>query len=310
VNDQTLTTAGFILGTPTHMAPEQCNGQPADHRSDLYSVGVVLYEMLTGKPPYTGETPLSLMRQIADMPFPNVRETLPDVSVEIAQIIETFVAKIPAERYQSGADASADLRAVIGGQSIPKRPISSPATRKAPHQDATLLVESLPAFQKVKQSARRAMIVGAVLALTFVLVLWGSIRIRRALVEAPAAAADTIEWESPEIPVYSSPFDEPVSEPEVAAIHEPLAPADPEEIDNSLPPELQDRVRTGSEPVAAEPEPVSVPASTAPEPTQVPSAEEVKTTVQKVNDVLKQVDQALGGDSGGGGKGKGKGKKK
>ncbi len=104
-----MTTTGQVLGTPTYMSPEQVRGKTLDGRSDIFSFGVVLYEMVVGEKPFTGQTITTIIYKIIHEPAIPPREL--DVSVHpgISTIIMKALAKNPAERYQTGADLVRDL---------------------------------------------------------------------------------------------------------------------------------------------------------------------------------------------------------
>jgi serine/threonine-protein kinase len=106
----TLTQAGSILGTPSYMSPEQINGQAIDGRSDLFAVGCVLYELLTGMKAFQGETFPALMNQITQgVPLPPSAQN-PAVAPACDEIIGKALAKNPQERYQRGKDMTKALR--------------------------------------------------------------------------------------------------------------------------------------------------------------------------------------------------------
>jgi len=114
-DSEELTRTGAVIGTATYFSPEQAQGLPADERSDVYALGIVLYEMLTGKPPFTGESPVAVAYQhVSTMPSP-AREANPDVPVEMAAIAEHAIAKDPANRYQSADSFRDDLLRYLGG---------------------------------------------------------------------------------------------------------------------------------------------------------------------------------------------------
>ena len=116
--DSRITGAGFAMGTPAYMSPEQATGPDVDARADLYSVGCVLYEMLTGEPPFTGpNAQVILARHRADLPRP-VRVTRPAVAPELEQVVLRLLAKIPADRYPTTDAAIAALPAT-SSQTIP-----------------------------------------------------------------------------------------------------------------------------------------------------------------------------------------------
>jgi eukaryotic-like serine/threonine-protein kinase len=107
-----LTQVGMTMGTPLYMSPEQINGEPVDHRSDIYSFGVTCYRMLCGRPPFRGETSLTLaMQHLTKTPEPlgSLRNDLPPV---MAEIVHKMMARQPADRYQHARDITHDLKRV------------------------------------------------------------------------------------------------------------------------------------------------------------------------------------------------------
>jgi len=107
------TATGMMLGSPRYMSPEQVSGESFDHRADIFSLGVVLYEMLTGITPFAGEDITQLMFQVVNgavVPPSHVNRTLPPV---LDYIIARALKKVPAERYGSAAEFAADLRDAI-----------------------------------------------------------------------------------------------------------------------------------------------------------------------------------------------------
>jgi serine/threonine-protein kinase len=125
-NGPSLTRAGMVYGTPEYMAPEQALGQPVDGRSDLYSVGVMLFEMLTGRRPYDNKDKVALLGQHVAGPIPRVRERAPEagVSAEVEAIVTRLLSKSPSDRYPD-AQAAADALLAIGTE--PTTPISDPS---------------------------------------------------------------------------------------------------------------------------------------------------------------------------------------
>ncbi|MGH7606425.1 MAG: protein kinase domain-containing protein, partial [Gemmatimonadales bacterium] len=106
-----LTTEGMIVGTPQFMSPEQAAGDEVDGRSDIYSLGIVLYQMLTGSPPFDGNSAASILaKQLTQAP-PPFRRARPDVSDELAFVLGRMLEKNPARRFQSAGEVS---RALIG----------------------------------------------------------------------------------------------------------------------------------------------------------------------------------------------------
>ncbi|MCY2995324.1 MAG: protein kinase, partial [Planctomycetota bacterium] len=118
--DQSLliTATGLIMGTLDYISPEQARGRPADARSDLYSLGAVLYQMLAGRLPFTADTPTGMLFQHAyEPPFP-LAEAVPDLPAPMVRIVQRLMAKDPAERHQSCAEVRTDLRAFQDGRPL------------------------------------------------------------------------------------------------------------------------------------------------------------------------------------------------
>jgi serine/threonine-protein kinase len=105
-----LTGVGLVVGTPAYLAPERAMGEPATPQSDLYSVGVVLYEALTGRKPYTGTTPAAIAAAAVQGAVVNPSSLRPDADPELVAVIGRAMALDPAQRYATAADMAADLR--------------------------------------------------------------------------------------------------------------------------------------------------------------------------------------------------------
>jgi eukaryotic-like serine/threonine-protein kinase len=104
-----LTQSGVTMGTPLYMSPEQAQGHMVDHRSDLYSLGVTFYHMLTGVPPFQAETALALaLKQVREMPR-SMLVHRPDLPPELDRLVLKLMAKSPVDRYQSATEMLADL---------------------------------------------------------------------------------------------------------------------------------------------------------------------------------------------------------
>ena len=107
--DLRLTKTGFVSGTPLYMAPEQAKGDDADHRADLFSLGVVLYEALAGKPPFEGKTPLAVLRRVADEKHVALNKYSPDVPKWFEDVVDRLLKKHPGDRYATAAELGEDL---------------------------------------------------------------------------------------------------------------------------------------------------------------------------------------------------------
>ena len=101
---ENLTGTGASIGTPAYMSPEQANGEPTDARTDVYSLGVVLFEMLTGKPPYTGATPMAIVAKWLTEPVPTVRAVRPEVPETVDEALRRALTQNPTERFATTAD--------------------------------------------------------------------------------------------------------------------------------------------------------------------------------------------------------------
>ena len=104
-----LTTEGMIIGTPQYMSPEQAGGDQVDGRSDIYSLGIVLYQMLAGEPPFDGDSAASILAKQLTATPPPIRRLRGDVSEALAAVIDRMLAKEPAQRFQTAVDVSRAL---------------------------------------------------------------------------------------------------------------------------------------------------------------------------------------------------------
>lgn len=114
ITDSSRTKTGMVLGTPSYMSPEQLAGKKIDGRSDLFSLGVMLFQMVCGKLPFEGDSMAQLMFRIANEQHPDIRDLRPDVPDCLSAIIDRALAKDADARYQSGNDMAADLRTCAG----------------------------------------------------------------------------------------------------------------------------------------------------------------------------------------------------
>jgi tetratricopeptide (TPR) repeat protein len=163
--DTSLTRTGSSWGTPAYMSPEQVRGEPVDHRTDLWSLGVLLYEMIAGRRPFRGESPEALAAAIQNRQPEPLGKVRPDVPLGLARVVERALAKDPARRHADAAGLLADLE-------------------RAPAE--------VPAFQRLRRRAlRTVLLVGvpaALLLLAFA--LWRTWRpplrvaIQRPVIEA------------------------------------------------------------------------------------------------------------------------------
>jgi hypothetical protein len=107
-----ITQSGTIMGTPSYMAPEQIMGKPVDGRADLFSVGVLLYELLSGQKPFSGESPTTVVYQIMHVEPPPVNAAVPELPDSLHEIVSRALQKNPDDRYSRASELAADLQMV------------------------------------------------------------------------------------------------------------------------------------------------------------------------------------------------------
>jgi serine/threonine-protein kinase len=113
ITDSSKTKTGMVLGTPSYMSPEQLAGKKIDGRSDLFSLGVTLFQLVSGKLPFEGESMAQLMYKIANEAAPDIRSFRPDVPDCLVAIIDRALIKDPEQRYQTGGEMAKDLHACL-----------------------------------------------------------------------------------------------------------------------------------------------------------------------------------------------------
>ena len=114
----TMTSTWNVVGTAQYLSPEQATGELADGRSDLYSLGCLMYELLTGQPPFTGDTPVSVAYQHVSSPITPASQIKPGLDTNLDRMLEVVLAKNPNSRYQDASAMLADLEHVIKGEPV------------------------------------------------------------------------------------------------------------------------------------------------------------------------------------------------
>jgi serine/threonine-protein kinase len=121
VDDATLTHSGVIAGTPQYMSPEQATGEDVDHRSDLFSLGSVMYAMCTGEAPFRATSTLGVLRRVCDAQPRPIRELNPDIPRWLVRFVERLQSKSPADRWQSAREVAELLEQCLAHVQQPDR---------------------------------------------------------------------------------------------------------------------------------------------------------------------------------------------
>ena len=191
-----MTTTGMVMGTPHYMSPEQVKGQKADARSDVFALGCVFYELLSGQKPFDAESMHGVLYKIMQEEPAPVREVAPGTPEALAQIVEKALAKNPDGRFPNGGDLLVALRQARGVSLAargpdrspdPERAIAAPAARQAPRRTGgepsrASSRSSVPPIST--GGSRRALVIG--LALAFVAIAGGAWLLRSYVLDRPA----------------------------------------------------------------------------------------------------------------------------
>lgn len=169
---QTSVTGSAIIGTPAYMSPEQAQGEGVDGRADIYAMGIILFEMLTGRQPFEGDTPMSVVVKHITTPPPHILDIQPNLPPAIEPVIEKALAKNKDERFGTTVEFAAALSAVARGEKADLKtvhPSAAPSQPTAPRLPAETRPAPRPAVTAPPAGRRRR--VGLWLGLGFVLIL-------------------------------------------------------------------------------------------------------------------------------------------
>ena len=199
IRGKRLTRPGVAMGTPEYMAPEQAAGHPADPRSDIYAVGSIMYEMLSGKAPYEGDNVMEVLHKKANEPPPALSSLRPGLPPAMVGLVERAMARAPEERPQSMAELAYEIRAIETSLLMTPPPVLVSATSTSSRDDEEGGIEAVapePSRTRIVMpfAARRRLyvaggIAAALLAATGLFLIG---RARRAQEEARGASALTV----------------------------------------------------------------------------------------------------------------------
>ena len=203
VDDATLTRTGVVAGTPHYMSPEQARGDAIDTRSDQFSLGSVMYFMLTGRPPFRASGAMGVLHRICNEPHRSIEQINSDVPVEVVQLIDRLLAKDPSQRFETMHVVESELERLLaalqsGGLSLPRK--QSPWI-----QSLSTGMAAVNACSKRSIKLAIPTLLGAVIAafLIWRFVLIGYIEprfkplsIRRMIEEHNAAVQGDLQWQT------------------------------------------------------------------------------------------------------------------
>jgi serine/threonine protein kinase len=176
----TRITHSGIIGTPRYMSPEQARGDDTDGRSDLYTLGVMFFEILSGKPPFDAVTPLALALKHATEPAPNILDIKPDLPEGLGYVFDKALQKEPAERYRTCAEFANAFLEALPADTAPNAKFITPLPPRTPSKYEAPTAAKAPA--PLPQPKSRSWVIGALAVVALIaVVLWG-------LLDTPPAA--------------------------------------------------------------------------------------------------------------------------
>ena len=216
-----LTGTGKIVGTPAYMAPEQIRGREVDGRADMYSLGIVFFEMVTGRKPYNANTPIELSMQHLHDPIPKAKQFVRDLPAEVDQIIAKCIAKNPEDRYptmSAFAQALEKLSGTTAGTTTSERRAMKAAEEKQ-------LVEKKQQEEK-KQARTFSSLYIYIIAVIVVLIGVGAFIFRQTLASPPANTATVEPVISTTAPTKTPPTTSPTEQAQATDTPAPVSTPD------------------------------------------------------------------------------------
>ena len=210
-----LTSSG-IIGTPTHMSPEQAMGDPVDARSDIYSLGVILFEMLSGKTPFEATTPLGMAYKHATEPAPHIRELNPNLPAGVEPIIDKVLAKDREQRYGSGAELADAFITTLAEPLPPDVSLVSPIANHIQTNVPGLTLPPPPAEPPPQPASRLWMFGGFLSVVLAAFAIWGYTRYSAPVNPTPGPVTPTLAPATPTSP--PAPTASPTSSPPATSI--------------------------------------------------------------------------------------------
>ncbi len=190
VDTATITESGGTLGTPAYMSPEQGRGESGDARSDIYALGVLLYQLCVGRVPFDADTPYAIILKHITAPLPPPRSIRPELPEPVERVILKSLAKEPDDRFQTAGDMGRALSAALGAP-VPPSPRRSTLRRAL--DAASNWLQAVPPFLQSRRALSRVALIVATIVICLLLVLaTRPFRIRRFLVRlTPTPISET-----------------------------------------------------------------------------------------------------------------------
>ena len=164
IDDVSLTQSGIIAGTPQYMAPEQARGEPVDARSDLFSLGAVLYAMAIGRSPFRADSAMAVLKRVCDDRHRSIRELNPDIPDWLEAVIDRLLAKDPADRFQTAAEVADLLERGLAHVQQPTA-VPRPVVPGVPRPSLPKLDFDLPVSKPAHRPRRKLAVAGSFVVL-------------------------------------------------------------------------------------------------------------------------------------------------